>query len=382
MKTIEQDRTARARGEASVTIPNASNAQSRFVAKLFFVCGLLLIAFWGLLLSVFVVHKTYVVPDAVMDSGRLEPIWAFLLAAALGWALLNLYWSMTALQVRSSKGFFNHLAIAIGCGSIAIGIQAVMFAHSLTMQPLVLDYSKVADYRHIGQAAPPAADGGIAGDPVEGRKVFSTVCLTCHGPTGRGMPNLAPSLVGSPFIASANDANVAGVIRLGRALGDPNNKSGKVMPSRGGNPFLTDQQISHLVAFVRSIQDGGSMASAGNVAAAPVVQLARWVVPSATEPLRGFDLQVVQAERAGGLARRTQHSERRLELMRGLTLALTGVHGLFLVGVVMLSTNLLLSKLTEVRREKNPLLGNLSISGWIIAAVGWLLVAWFCFWWK
>ena len=124
------------------------------------------------------------------------------------------------------------------------------------------------------------------------------------------------------------------------------------------------------------------MASAGNVEAAPVVQLAKWVVPSATEPPRGFDRQVVEAEKTDGLARRMQHSERRMQLMRGLTLALTGVHGLFLMGVVMLSSNLLITKLMEVRREKSPLLGKLSIGGWIIAAIAWLLVAWFCFWWK
>lgn len=379
MKTIEQDYPAKARGDASATIPNA---QSRFVARLFFLCGLLLIAFWGLLLSVFVVHKTYVGPETSMDNGRLEPIWAFLLAAALGWALLNLYWSVTSLQIRSSNGFYNHLAIAIGCGAIAIGIQAVMFAHSLTMQPLVMDYSKVADNRQIGQAIPPPADAGTSGDPVEGQKVFSTICLTCHGPTGRGMPNLAPSLVGSAFVASADNAAVARVIRLGRALGEPNNKSGKVMPARGGNPFLTEQQISHLVAFVRSIQDGGSMASTSNAESVPTIQLAKWVVPFATEPPKGLDSQVVDAEKTAGLARRSQQSERRQALIQGQTLALTGVHGLFLLGVVVLSSNWLITKLTEVRHETSPMLGNLSVSGWVIAAVAWILVAWFCFWWK
>lgn len=379
MKTIEQDLPVRPRGVASTATPNV---KSRFVARLFFLCSLLLIAFWGLLLSVFVVHKTYVGQEAATDSGNLEPIWAFLLAAALGWALLNLYWSMTSLHLRSARGYYNHLAIAIGCGGIAIGIQTVMFAHSLTMQPMVLDYSVVANNRQTAQPAPPSADAGMAGDPVEGKKVFSTICLTCHGPTGRGMPNLAPSLVGSSFVASSDNAAVARVIRLGRALGEPNNKSGKVMPARGGNPFLTEQQISHLVAFVRSIQAGGSMASAGNAESVPTVQLAKWVVPSATEPPKGLDSQVVEAEKTAGLARRWQQSERRQALMRHLTLALTGVHGLFLLGVVVLSSNLLLTRLTEVPHEKSPTLGNISVGGWIIAAVAWILVAWFCFWWK
>ncbi|MEZ6080590.1 MAG: cytochrome c [Pirellulaceae bacterium] len=89
------------------------------------------------------------------------------------------------------------------------------------------------------------------GDAEEGRKAFSTACITCHGPSGGGMPNLAPSLRGSPFIASADDTAIANVIRLGRPVGDPNNKTGKVMPARGGNPFLGDDKVVHLVAFIR-----------------------------------------------------------------------------------------------------------------------------------
>jgi mono/diheme cytochrome c family protein len=331
------------------------------------------------LLSAYVVRRTYVDLSAASELKSLESIWAWLLIAALGWAIVNLYWSLQSVRNLSAKGFYNHFAITIGCGLVAIGIQAVMFARSFTMQPLVLDYSG-SDHgsRQVQSTASVSSAASIAGDAAVGQKIFSTTCVTCHGPAGGGLPNLAPSLLGSPFIKSSDDATVANTIRLGRALGEPNNKSGKVMPAKGGNPFLTEEQIAHLVAFVRSVQSGGPIAAAGGDTV-PTIQLAKWVVPKATEPAIGFDSQVIDAEDRAGTARVARHAARREVLMQRLTLALTGTHSVFLLGVVVLSSNLLLPKLLTGNHASNPLLGKLSTVGWLIAAGAWILVAWLCF---
>ena len=65
--------------------------------------------------------------------------------------------------------------------------------------------------------------------------------------------------------------------------------------------------------------------------------------------------------------------------MRWLTLALTGTHSLFLLGVVVLSSNILLPRLLTERHTSNGLLGTLSTIGWMIAAFAWILIAYFCF---
>lgn len=349
---------------------------SRWLPFGFLIVAGLLFSFWALLLFTFVLHKTYTDAQAVNNGSRLESIWAWLMVAGLGWALANLYWSARSVISRSEKGFLGHFAITIGCGLIALGIQSVMVARSLTQQPLVLDYSNSSE---SATAPQPSAAVASTGNAAEGRKVFSTTCITCHGPTGQGMPNLAPSLVGSQFIGSANDAAVATVIRSGRALGDPNNKSGKVMPARGGNPFLTEEQVLHLAAFVRSIQSGG-VASAD--ASKPALQLARWVVPAATQPPIGIDKGLANSEKNAGISRIEKHAERREHLLRGLTIGLIGVHGLFLFGVVTFSSSLVLPRLLTGQSHVDRWAGKLAVHGWIIASVSWLLIAWFCFWWS
>ena len=362
-----------------------STAHSRLAGWIFVFGGPLLIAFWSLLLTVYIVDRTYVgnmsPREFASDAGRLESVWAWLLIATLAWAIVNLYWSVKAIRRYSPRGFYSHFAITIGCGLIAIGIQAVMLTRSVTMQPLVLDYSGTAGRIDVSPPAP-APTTPSAGDAIEGRKVFSTICITCHGPTGQGMPNLAPSLVGSQFIQSGDDAAIAAVIRSGRTIGEPGNKSGKVMPARGGNPFLTENQIVHLVAFVKSIQRSGVNIDSGPTAAPPTVQLARWVVPTATAPPSGFDTLAAGNEDRGGDALANRLVKRRQSLMRGLTLALTSVHGLFLLGVVVLSSHLILPNLTTGKHASNPLLSKISMAGWLIAAVAWIVVAIVCFWWN
>lgn len=360
-------------------MPN-THTNTRWLPVGFVIAACMLFAFWVLLLLTLIVHKTYVGGETAAQGSRLESVWAWLLLGGLGWALVNWYWAGLSLSNRFVFGYFSHIAIAIGCGLIALGIHSVMVSRSLTQQPLVLDYSNQGGGNASTAVSVKEPAGAITGDAAEGRKVFSTTCITCHGPIGKGLPNLAPSLVGSPFIASSDIAAVANVIRTGRGLGEPNNKSGKVMPARGGNPFLTEEQIAHLAAFVRAIQDDKG-ATTGDTGA-PSPQLARWVVPLAPNPPRGFRMEAVNAEKNGGLALGRQLADRRQFLMRGLTLGLIFVHGAFLFGLVILSTNLILPRLLSGHQAVNPSLGKLSYAGWAVATAAWLLVAWFCFWWS
>lgn len=369
-------------GGLPVGAAHASDSPERrdagsFFGGLFAACAMLQVVYLVLLLSVFIVHKTYVA-DRPTTGGYLEASYSWLLLAALAWVLVNLAWAVQAMRRRKRDAYGIHLALAIACGWIVIGIQAVMFARSVTMQPLVLDYSTPG--RRPAAAASAESSSAPAGDPKAGEKAFSTTCITCHGPRGEGLADLAPSLRASAFIASADDASVAAVIRQGRAVGDPNNKSGKMMPARGGNPFLSEEDISHLVAFVRLLSSGSPTASAG-AEAGPNVSLARWVVPAAAPPPSGLALETVDLDDSAGLERMKRDAQRRQTLMRRLTLALTGVHGLFLLGVLTISSNWLLTGIW-VRPAATRLLRTLSTGGWWIAAVAWVFVAWLCFWWR
>ncbi|MBL8157315.1 MAG: cytochrome c [Anaerolineae bacterium] len=107
--------------------------------------------------------------------------------------------------------------------------------------------------------AGPVGAGGAAYDPAlvaQGQQLFA-LCSACHGPDARGLPNLGKDLVTSEFIAGLSDDDLMNFIKTGRPIWDPLNTTGIDMPPKGGNPAMTDADISAVIAYVRSLQAGG-----------------------------------------------------------------------------------------------------------------------------
>lgn len=361
---------------------SASSGRPPFPAALFVPLVGLLFLFLTLLGLIGVVALTYLAPQVTSTDRLLDRGWALLSTLALAWAVVNLYWARWAIRVLDPFAIYGHFAMAIGCGLIALGIHAVLLARAIGTQPIVMDYA------HLGNAGAGASGEAAVvvpaqGDADEGRKIFSTTCITCHGPTGEGMPNLAPSLRASSFVASADDTGIANVIRLGRPLGDPNNKSGKVMPARGGNPFLGDDKVVHLVAFIREIQSEGAavVPVAPDSSAAPAAQLAKWVVPAGPLPPSGFVELDARDDLGDAASLATRSEQRRRLLVQTLILALTGLHGLFLFGVMIVSSNLLARRLANHSSRSDKSWWELASLGWVVAFGAWLIVFIFGFVW-
>ena len=92
-----------------------------------------------------------------------------------------------------------------------------------------------------------------AGDPVAGKDAYLKTCIACHGPEGKGVPNLGKDLTTSEFVSSKTDAELVAFLKTGRPSTDPLNTTKVDMPPKGGNPALTDQDLLNIVAFLRSI---------------------------------------------------------------------------------------------------------------------------------
>jgi mono/diheme cytochrome c family protein len=106
-----------------------------------------------------------------------------------------------------------------------------------------------------GGAGGPSA-GGYSPEMVEaGRTLFSQTCFVCHGPDGKGLPNLGKDLTTSAFVAEHNDEELLAYVKAGRATTDPLNTTGVAMPPKGGFDYLTDEDILNIIAFVRSIHE-------------------------------------------------------------------------------------------------------------------------------
>lgn len=112
--------------------------------------------------------------------------------------------------------------------------------------------------------APPGATLSLA-EAVHGRELFSSVCLACHGADGRGVEGLGRNLVESDFVAGLEDERLVRFIEAGRPDALP-----VAMPPRGGRDDLSDEDLRHIVSYVRGLQDPRRMPELpAMVAAAP-----------------------------------------------------------------------------------------------------------------
>ena len=91
------------------------------------------------------------------------------------------------------------------------------------------------------------------GDAAAGQATFMTLCFACHGADGKGIPGLGKDMTTSEFIAGKSDEELFAFVRTGRPITDPLNTTGVAMPPSGGNPNLADQDLTNIIAFIRSI---------------------------------------------------------------------------------------------------------------------------------
>ncbi len=114
-----------------------------------------------------------------------------------------------------------------------------------------VEATAIARQEAAARAAQVAETGG---DATIGQEKYSTVCVACHGPQAEGVENLGKNLQTSEFVGDLTDAELVEFIKVGRAVDDPLNTSGVAMPAKGGNPSLTDEDLFHIVAFIRSVR--------------------------------------------------------------------------------------------------------------------------------
>lgn len=336
--------------------------------RVFVLVATLLFLFLVVLQLVWVVDRTYGTGGGSTSDRPIPWTWGLLALGVLIWGALNLRWSIQSIRRAETQAAYGYFAILLCSGLMAFGLECLILARGLTQEPLLYDFTHLAAPAAARPVGESRGSGNLKGDAGEGRKLFAMSCVTCHGPGGDGLNNLAPSLRTSEFIKTNEPAAITRVVKLGRAVTDPQNKSGKMMPAKGGNPFLTDQQVADLVAFVKQLPESSAGGPAAPPAAdgPPLAQLSRWVVPSAAQPPAGLIALNSARDRIGSEAILRVRAERRAQLLNNLGLSALVVHGCFLLGVFFCSSDLLLGWLLRVPRRQS--------GGWlVINAWGWFL---------
>jgi disulfide bond formation protein DsbB len=90
-------------------------------------------------------------------------------------------------------------------------------------------------------------------DVAQGQDIFAGTCSACHGSDAKGLPNLGKDLTTSEYVRDNDNNTLVTLLKEGRPSGHELNTTGVDMPPKGGNPSLTDEDLSAIVAYLRSI---------------------------------------------------------------------------------------------------------------------------------
>jgi cytochrome c5 len=95
------------------------------------------------------------------------------------------------------------------------------------------------------EAAKKAAASQVAyGGTTDGKTIFGNLCQTCHTNAAIGAPLITDKAAWAPRIAQGLDTLVK------HAIEGYQGKDGKLMPAKGGNPALTDEQVKATVEWM------------------------------------------------------------------------------------------------------------------------------------
>ncbi len=103
-----------------------------------------------------------------------------------------------------------------------------------------------------------SSGGGAAkttGDVAKGKEIFEGTCAACHGSDARGITGMGKDLVvKSDWMKKQNQQTLIEFVKTGRPASDPLNTTKVDMPPKGGNPALSDDDLTNVTAYVMSIQ--------------------------------------------------------------------------------------------------------------------------------
>lgn len=86
----------------------------------------------------------------------------------------------------------------------------------------------------------------------QARTDYLRTCSMCHGPQGQGVGSLGNSLVDTEFMRTHSDEELTEFLKVGRLPNDPDSTTGMLMPPRGANPSLTDEDLKNIVLYMRT----------------------------------------------------------------------------------------------------------------------------------
>lgn len=258
----------------------------------------------------------YLWPDAFVYGHRfLDVGWGAINTVIMVLSSFTMALAVYCAQRNHREALMLFLTLTIICGVCFLGVKAIEYRHKIEAGLLWGERFEPPSPAVVAPAIPaidipggPGAQAAPAVDLAAGRRLYMATCMGCHGADGEGISGVAPPLRGSAFVSAATLEQVSALIRNGRQPDDPQSVMNALMPARGGNPFLGEDDITNIAGYVRNLN--GDHGGEGAEAAAPAVASAdspeeqiallvpRW---SATRPPQA-DSGLTPAWRTGDLS--------------------------------------------------------------------------------
>lgn len=148
--------------------------------------------------------------------------------------------------------------LLLGLGAASLGLLLL----AGTMSALAASPAASPTPVPTGSAGAAGGEGGAAGlpgDPNKGQQAYNQTCTACHGASLEGGvgPKLNPlaKIPGVPEYSKITDPQVAqylvDTIKNGKQDG------GQVMPAKGGNNSLSDQDVNDIAAYIIQTNQSG-----------------------------------------------------------------------------------------------------------------------------
>ncbi len=158
---------------------------------------------------------------------------------------------------RTSR--FAVVALSLGlsgllaCGGSETGQQQAAAGQTPAAQPTQMAQGQ----EMAGQQQQAKLPEGVTQEMVaQGKTLFAGagLCNVCHGPEGKGVPNLGANLVDSEWVHS--DGSLAGIAEtIMKGVEASKSKTGTAMPAKGGSG-ITDEQVKAIAAYVYALSKG------------------------------------------------------------------------------------------------------------------------------
>lgn len=197
---------------------------------------------WLIAAPLGVLLRAYVLQRAVIPTSFLTATLVFGSIFILCWRFIAVT-SMNLDYAPTSHHWNRFVAILIAALSAFLLLTNTSDTAPLPVTSHDLQPENVFDGTH----------GYTVEDVQQGQRLFGATCAACHGNQAQGIPGLGKGLVESEFAAELSDEDLINFIITGRPVWDASNTTGVDMPPRGGNPALTNEQISNIVAYLRTL---------------------------------------------------------------------------------------------------------------------------------